>query len=68
MVFFRQAIFLHFAYMRRLWVRGLCGCFRALSRKENIHIAQNEVVKTTISPFKITQFIIENTRAQVGDL
>lgn len=42
MVFFRQAIFLHFAYMKRLWVRGLCCCFRALSRKENIHITQNE--------------------------
>lgn len=69
MVFFRQAIFLHFAYRRRPRVED-CVAFSDLSSKENIHITQKreEVVKQQYPPLGITQFIITHTPALLCDL
>lgn len=69
MVFFRKAIFLHFAYTGRPLAEDCGAVSEDLAVKENIYIKQKEkVVKQQNPPLEITQFIIAHTLAGLHDL
>lgn len=70
MVFFRKAIFLHFAYSGRSLAEDCGAVSEDLAVKENIYITQKEKVlkQQNPPPLEITQFIIAHTLAGLHDL